>query len=305
MTAHFLSLSRRAAVAGGGALIIAFALSGYGVPAQDAPKPQPLPGDLKKSPFLDSWIRVDDDGRITIFTGKSELGQGIKTALRQIAAEELSVKFEDTDLITSDTARTADEGFTSGSQSMSDSGTAILHAAAQVRELLIGLAATKLGAEATTLKAEGGKIVAESGQSLVPDSAKDVTLESREESKPAESVLTARAAEPETPPAASTTVIAQNTPPPPATVAPAEPVRDADDSQSRSVASNTAPADRTLPQTAGYFPLMGVIGLVSLALAIAMAPTATTAKLSTANLSVPIQFTMAMSQWGRGFACKR
>ena len=166
MTAHFLSLSRRAAVAGGGALIIAFALSGYGVPAQDAPKPQPLPGDLKKSPFLDSWIRVDDDGRITIFTGKSELGQGIKTALRQIAAEELSVKFEDTDLITSDTARTADEGFTSGSQSMSDSGTAILHAAAQVRELLIGLAATKLGAEATTLKAEGGKIVAESGQSV-------------------------------------------------------------------------------------------------------------------------------------------
>jgi nicotinate dehydrogenase subunit B len=76
------------------------------------------------------------------------------------------VKFEDTDLITSDTARTADEGFTSGSQSMSDSGTAILHAAAQVRELLIGLAATKLGAEATTLKAEGGKIVAESGQSV-------------------------------------------------------------------------------------------------------------------------------------------
>jgi nicotinate dehydrogenase subunit B len=89
MTAHFLSLSRRAAVAGGGALIIAFALSGYGVRAQDAPKPQPLPGDLKKSPFLDSWIRVDADGRITIFTGKSELGQGIKTALRQIAAEEL------------------------------------------------------------------------------------------------------------------------------------------------------------------------------------------------------------------------
>jgi mono/diheme cytochrome c family protein len=53
-----------------------------------------------------------------------------------IAAEELSVRFEDTNLITSDTAQTADEGFTSGSQSMSDSGTAILHAAAQVRELL-------------------------------------------------------------------------------------------------------------------------------------------------------------------------
>ena len=54
---------------------------------------RPLPGDLKKAPFLDSWIRVGADGKITVFTGKSELGQGIKTALRQVAAEELSVKF--------------------------------------------------------------------------------------------------------------------------------------------------------------------------------------------------------------------
>src|SRR5205085_1697716 len=133
--------------------------------------------------------------------------------------------------------------------------------------------AAKIAANTGEKVAEGNlPTVAESGQSLVPDSAKDVTLESREESKPAESVLTARAAEPETPPAASTTVIAQNTPPPPAPVAPlAQPVRDADDSQSRSVAANTAPADTTLPQTASYFPLMGVIGLVSLALAIAMA----------------------------------
>jgi CO/xanthine dehydrogenase Mo-binding subunit len=148
------------------ALIIRFSLSRSTVLAQDAPTPQPLPGDLKKAPFLDSWIRVGADGRITIFTGKSELGQGIKTALRQIAAEELSVKFEDTDLITSDTAQTVDEGFTSGSQSMSESGTAILHAAAQVRELLIARAATKLEVEATTLNAEEGKIVAESGQSV-------------------------------------------------------------------------------------------------------------------------------------------
>jgi len=132
--------------------------------------------------------------------------------------------------------------------------------------------AAKIAANTGEKVAEGNlPTVAESGQSLVPDNAKDVALESREESKPAESVLTARAAEPETPPAASTTVIAQNTPPPPPTAAPAEPSRDADDSQSRSVAANTAPADKTLPQTASYFPLMGVIGLVSLALAIAMA----------------------------------
>ena len=166
MTVHPLKLSRRSALAGGGALILSFSLSRYAVLAQDAPKPGPLPGDLKKAPFLDFWIRVGADGKITIFTGKSELGQGIKTALRQVAAEELSVSFDEVDLITSDTAQTADEGFTSGSQSMSDSGTAILHATAQVRELLIGLAATKLGVEAATLKADGGKIVATDGQSV-------------------------------------------------------------------------------------------------------------------------------------------
>jgi nicotinate dehydrogenase subunit B len=166
MTMHPLDLSRRAVIAGGGALILSFSLSRYVALAQDAPKPPPLPGDLKKAPFLDSWIRIGADGKITVFTGKSELGQGIKTALRQVAAEELSVKFEEIDLITSDTVQTADEGFTSGSQSMSDSGTAILHAAAQVRELLITLAATKLGVEATTLKAEGGRIVATDGQSV-------------------------------------------------------------------------------------------------------------------------------------------
>ena len=166
MTVHPLKLSRRSTLAGGGALILSFSLSRYAVLAQDAPKPGPLPGDLKKAPFLDSWIRVGADGKITVFTGKSELGQGIKTALRQVAAEELSVSFDEVDLITSDTAQTADEGFTSGSQSMSDSGTAILHAAAQVRELLIGFAATKLGVDAATLKADGGKIVATNGQSV-------------------------------------------------------------------------------------------------------------------------------------------
>jgi CO/xanthine dehydrogenase Mo-binding subunit len=161
MTAHHLRLSRRFLVAGGGALVLSFSLSQRALTQGKA-----LPGDLKKTPFLDSWIRISADGKITVFTGKSELGQGVKTALRQVAAEELSVKFEAIDLTTSDTARTVDEGFTSGSQSMSESGTAIVNAAAQVRELLIGLAATKLGVDSSALKAQDGRILAESGQSI-------------------------------------------------------------------------------------------------------------------------------------------
>ena len=92
--------------------------------ARVAPAPSP-PGSLKTSPYLDSWIRIDGDGGITVFTGKAEIGQGFKTACRQIAAEELEVPFESLTLVTPDTTRTSNEGFTAGSHSVQDSGTAI------------------------------------------------------------------------------------------------------------------------------------------------------------------------------------
>src|SRR5213079_198393 len=69
-----------------------------------------LPGSLGKTPLLDAWIRVDADGGVTVFTGKAELGQGIKTALIQIAAEQIGVQPARIRLITADTARTPDEG---------------------------------------------------------------------------------------------------------------------------------------------------------------------------------------------------
>ena len=72
-----------------------------------------------------------------MFTGKAELGQGLKTALLQIAAEQLDVAPGQIELVTADTARTPNEGFTAGSHSMQDSGTAIMNAAAQVRGLLL------------------------------------------------------------------------------------------------------------------------------------------------------------------------
>ena len=137
-------LDRRRVLAGGGALIVSFSLRGAF--AQDhaaaaAPKP---PGSLATTPYLDSWIRIDADGGITAFTGKAELGQGFKTAFQQIAAEELDVPFESLKVVTADTKLTANEGYTAGSHSMQDSGTAIQNAAAQVRMLLIDEAAKRL-----------------------------------------------------------------------------------------------------------------------------------------------------------------
>ena len=160
--------SRRALVAGGGALIVSFALCSRGfsqeAPAATQAKPAPLPGSLKTAPMLDAWIRINADGSVTVFTGKSELGQGIKTALIQVAAEQLNLPAGSITLVTSDTDRAPNEQYTSGSQSMQDSGTAILHAAAQAREILIGLAAARLNLAAADLKAQDGAVVAPDGR---------------------------------------------------------------------------------------------------------------------------------------------
>jgi CO/xanthine dehydrogenase Mo-binding subunit len=132
-------LTRRGLLAKG-ALVVAFAAHGE-ASAQESGKADDLPGDLANYPILDSWIRIDADGRITVFTGKAELGQGLRTALIQVAADELAVSPAAIELVTADTARTPDEGVTAGSHSMQDSGTAILNAAANMRELLIQAAA--------------------------------------------------------------------------------------------------------------------------------------------------------------------
>ncbi|MFP4906111.1 molybdopterin cofactor-binding domain-containing protein, partial [Paraburkholderia sp. BR14261] len=103
-----------------------------------APK---LPGSLKTTPSLDAWIKVAPDGHVSVFTGKVELGTGVRTALLQLAAEELDLAPHAIEMITADTAATPNEGYTAGSHTMADSGTAILNAAAQVRTLLVESAA--------------------------------------------------------------------------------------------------------------------------------------------------------------------
>ena len=123
-----------------------------------------LPGSLDTNRLLDAWISIDTHGDITVFTGKAELGQGIKTALRQIAAEELRVAFDAVDLVTADTGRTPDEGYTAGSHSMQDSGTAIRNAAAQVREILVAKAAERLKLEASRLTIRDGAVTRPSGR---------------------------------------------------------------------------------------------------------------------------------------------
>src|ERR1700692_1832859 len=160
------NLDRRQVLVGGGALIVSFSLTDAFAQDQGAPVAAHAPrsiGSLKDTPFLDAWVRIDADGSITVFTGKAELGQGFKTAFQQIAAEELDVPFKSLKVVTADPSLTANEGYTSGSQSMQNSGTAIQNAAAQVRQLLVAEAARRLGLPAENFRTENGAVISQDG----------------------------------------------------------------------------------------------------------------------------------------------
>ena len=148
---------RRRFLAAGGALTLSFAMPAWSAQGE-------LPKSLDKTPWLDAWIRIDASEAITVFTGKAELGQGIKTALLQVVANELRIAPSRLQLVTADTARTPDEGMTAGSNSMKDSGTALRHAAGQVRARLMELAAARMKVPATGLALKDGAFMAPDGR---------------------------------------------------------------------------------------------------------------------------------------------
>ena len=157
-------ISRRSFTKGMGGIMLAFSLAPQDLLAQDAAAR--LPGSLQTNRRLDAWLRVNADGIATVYTGKVELGQGILTALQQIAAEELDLPLNRLKMISGDTGATPNEGQTAGSQSVENSGTALRMAGAEVRAMLVELAAKKLGVAADTLKVENGIISASDGRKV-------------------------------------------------------------------------------------------------------------------------------------------
>src|SRR5436309_556116 len=149
-----ISGNRRDFAKGLGGIVLAFTLD----PALAQQKP--LPGSLANNKMLDAWIRINADGTATVFTGKVELGQGIITALAQIAAEELDLPLARVTMISGDTGRTPNEGVTSGSQSIENSGTALRLAAAEVVQIMRELAAPRLDAHAGELTVRDGVLYA-------------------------------------------------------------------------------------------------------------------------------------------------
>jgi CO/xanthine dehydrogenase Mo-binding subunit/aerobic-type carbon monoxide dehydrogenase small subunit (CoxS/CutS family) len=116
-------------------------LSTLATPAQTLPTP------LQQTPDLDAWIRIDQSDTVTVFTGKVEIGQGLKTAIAQLAAEELDVTLDRIRVIMADTALTPNEGVTAGSMSLETSGNAVRQATAEARHILLQLAHEELEAD--------------------------------------------------------------------------------------------------------------------------------------------------------------
>jgi CO/xanthine dehydrogenase Mo-binding subunit len=132
----------------------------YEVTEREAEKPRAgsPPYTLTKTPDLDSWVRINADGTITLFTGKVELGQDLKTSIAMIGADELDVALERIRVVTADTAQSPDEGYTVSSMSLETSGNAIRYAAAEVRQIALSVAHEELEAPLESLTVTDGTI---------------------------------------------------------------------------------------------------------------------------------------------------
>jgi nicotinate dehydrogenase subunit B len=126
-----------------------------------------LPGSLRGAKTVNAWLQVLEDGRIRVLSGKVELGQGIRTAIRQVAAEELDMELDMVEVHLAETGLTPDEGYTAGSGSVPNSAMSVRYAAATARQKLLELAGEKLKTSFDDLILFNGSIKAKkSGDSL-------------------------------------------------------------------------------------------------------------------------------------------
>ena len=156
--------SRRRFLQATGALTLSFSVPIADVFSQTAADKPRLIGDLQTNRMLSAWIRIQSaEKTVLLMVGKVELGQGILGAVRQVCADELDVELERIQIISGDTSLVPNEGTTAGSFSMPNCATAVQQASAEVRAILLGLAATKLGQTTTGMTVADGVVSAANG----------------------------------------------------------------------------------------------------------------------------------------------
>lgn len=122
------------------------------------------PAHLEANPLVSQWIAVAPDGEVSVFIGKVELGQGIVTAIAQVAAEELDVDVARVQMIPASTEHGPAQGLTAGSLSVIHTAPAVRIAAAHARHLFVEAAAAKWGVDSSTVTVSDGVVNGPAGQ---------------------------------------------------------------------------------------------------------------------------------------------
>ena len=151
-----MDISRRDLLKAGGALVVSFTFDAA-IPrwarAQTQPQDKPLdPSDV------DSFLAIHPDGTVTVYTGKVDVGTGLRIAVAQMAAEELGVATDRITVIDGDTAMCPDQGGTGGSTGLTRGGAEVRQAAATARQAFLSLAAERLNRSANELTIVNGVV---------------------------------------------------------------------------------------------------------------------------------------------------
>jgi len=149
------SFDRRDFLKASGVLVIGFSM--WRPTGASAATTLRAPKDVAKE-AIDSWLTISPDNRVTIFVGKVDLGTGARTALTQMAAEELDVSFHQIEMVMGDTATTPDQWLTAGNLTIFQGGTELRRAAASARRALVERAAQRLGTPTSDLIVEDGVV---------------------------------------------------------------------------------------------------------------------------------------------------
>ncbi|HZZ93651.1 MAG TPA: molybdopterin cofactor-binding domain-containing protein [Usitatibacter sp.] len=153
-----------------------------------------LPPSLARNPRLGRWLRFRPDGFVDVHSGKVELGQGILTALAAMVADELRIAPSRVRMIPACTRDSPDEGVTSGSLSIQDSGSALRQVCAEARALYLQAAARALGSQTDAIELRDGMFASSAGTTtywaLADDSLLDRDAEGREKAAPATERIT-------------------------------------------------------------------------------------------------------------------
>jgi len=149
----------------GSACIVGFSWLGHVPPAHAQAASPPARGALPLDQ-LDSFLALQKDGSVVIYSGKVDLGTGHRIAMRQMVGEELSLPVSRIEMVEGDSAFTPNQGPTAGSSGVMRGGVELRQAAATRREGLLALAAQRFGTGAAALTLESGRIASSDGRSI-------------------------------------------------------------------------------------------------------------------------------------------